>query len=31
MIQGGDPDGTGMGGPAMRSKENSPRMVSRMT
>ena len=31
MIQGGDPDGTGMGGPGYESKENFPRTVSKMT
>lgn len=31
MIQGGDPDGTGMGARAMKSKENFPRTVSKMT
>ena len=29
MIQGGDPTGTGMGGPAIRLKENLRRTVSK--
>lgn len=30
MIQGGDPDGNGMGGPGYSIKENLPLMVLRM-
>ena len=31
MIQGGDPEGTGMGGPAMRSAASSPQTDSKTT
>ena len=31
MIQGGDPEGTGMGGPVMRSAASSPPTVFRTT